>query len=98
MIKKTLVMIKGHLPYVGVMEGKVLLNSMARATFDPKSGEYSFQGKLATQVPLDVGNAKAISSIATTNGFRDGSAVGVGVDQGLSNFVLHGSLIIYVIF
>ena len=29
MIKNTLVKIKGHLPYVGDMEGKVLLNSMA---------------------------------------------------------------------
>ena len=89
MIKKTLVKIKEHPPYVGDMEGKVLLNSMARATFDPQTGEYSFQGKLATQVPLDVANAKAISSIAATNG----CAVGVGVDQGLSNFILHGLLI-----
>lgn len=46
--------IKEHPPYVGDMEGKFLLNSMARSTFDPRTGEYSFQGKLATQVPLDV--------------------------------------------
>ena len=85
--------IKEHPPYVGDMEGKVLLNSMARATFDPRTSEYSFQGKLATQVPLDVANVNAISSIAATNGFRDGCAVGVGVDQGLSNFILHGLLI-----
>jgi fatty acid synthase subunit alpha len=74
MIKKTLVKIKEHPPYVGDMEGNVLLNSMARATFDPKTGEYSFQGKLAAQVPLDVGNASA-----ATNGFRDGSAVAVAL-------------------
>ena len=91
MIKKSLVKIKEHPPYVGDMEGKVLLNSVARATFDPRTGEYSFQGKLATKVHLDVANAEAISSIAATNGFKDGSAVGVGVDQGLSNFILHGS-------
>jgi len=60
---------------------------MARATFDPRTGEYSFQGKLATQVPRDVANAKAISSIAAANGFRDGSAVGVGVDQELISSV-----------
>jgi fatty acid synthase subunit alpha, fungi type len=41
-IKKSLVKIKEHPPYVGDMEGKVLLNSMARATFDPGTGEYSF--------------------------------------------------------
>jgi fatty acid synthase subunit alpha len=96
MIKKSLVKIKEHPPYVGDLEGKVLLNSMARATFDPRTGEYSFQGKLATEVPLDVTNAKSISSIAATNGIRDGSAVGVGVDQGLSNFFLHGSLIPFI--
>ena len=98
MIKKSLVKIKEHPPYVGDMEGKVLLNSMARATFDPRTGEYSFQGKLAAQVPLDVANANAISSIAASNGFRDGSAVGVGVDQGLSNFILQSiAHTIYVI-
>ena len=57
MIKKSLVKIKEHPPYVGDLEGKVLLNSMARATFDPRTGEYSFQGKLATEVPLDVTKA-----------------------------------------
>ena len=93
MIKKSLVKIKEHPPYIGDMEGKVLLNSMARATFDPRTGEYSYQGKLATQVSLDVANANTISSIAATNGFKGGSAVGVGVDQGLSNFILHRSLI-----
>ena len=97
MIKNSLVKIKEHPPYVGEMEGKVLLNSMARATFDPRTGEYSFRGKLAAQVPLDVASAKAFSSIAATNGFRDGSAqaVGVGVDQGLSKVILHGLLIQY---
>lgn len=94
-IRKSLVKIKVHPPYVGDMEGKVLLNSMARATFDPRTGEYSFQGKLAAQVPLDVANARAISTITATNGLRDGSAVGIGVDQGLSNFILHRSLVTF---
>lgn len=93
MIKKSLVKIKEHPPYVGDMEGKVLLNSLARATFDPRTGEYSFQGKLAAQVTLDVANANAFSTIAATNGLRDGKATGVGVDQGLSNFILYGPLI-----
>ena len=90
MIKNTLVKIKEHPPYVGDKEGKVLLNSMASATFDPRTSKYSFQGKLAAQVPLDVSNAKAFSSIAATNGR---SAIGVGVDQGSSNFILHRLLI-----
>ena len=92
MIKKSLVKIKEHPPYVGDMEGKVLLNSMARATFDPKTGEYSFKGKLAAEVLLDVANAKAFSTIAATNGLTDGSTVGFGVDQGSSDFVFHGLL------
>lgn len=82
MIKKSLVKIKEHPPYVGDMEGKVLLNSMARATFDPKTGEYSFKGKLSTEIPLDITNAKAFSTIAASNGFTNSNAVGVGVDQG----------------
>ena len=39
MIKKTLVKIKEHLPYVGDMEGKVLLNSMARATWHQENSK-----------------------------------------------------------
>ena len=66
---------------------------MARAIFNLRTGEYSFQGKLAAQVSLDVANARAISTITAINGLRNGSVVGVGVDQGLSNFILHGSLI-----
>jgi fatty acid synthase subunit alpha, fungi type len=97
MIKKSLVKIKEHPPYVGDMERKVLLNSMARATLDPKTGEYSFKGKLVSEVPLDVANAKAFSAIAATNSLTDGSAIGVGVDQGSSNFILHESLITFTL-
>ena len=43
-IKNQPVKIKEHPPYLGDMEGKVLLNSIARATLDPETGEYSFQG------------------------------------------------------
>jgi len=87
MIKKSLVKIKEHPPYVGDMERKVLLNSMSRATFDPKTGEFSFKGKLPAEVPLNVANAKAFSTIAATNGLTDGSTVGVGVDQELISSV-----------
>ena len=99
MIKNSLVKIKEHPPYAGDIEGKVLLNSMARATFDPKISEYSFKGKLATEIPLDVANVKAFSTIAATNGLTDGTAVGVGVDQGSSIFILlDGSLISSIYF
>ena len=87
MIKKSLVKIKEHLPYVGDMEGKVLL---ARVAFNPRTGEYSFQKKLPHKL-IWMFPMSTISSIATTNGFREGSVLGVGI--GLSSFILHGSLI-----
>ena len=72
-----------------------MLNSIARSTFDPKTGEYTFKGKLATEVPLDVANDKAFSTIAATNGPRDGTAVGVGS----SNYILvDGSLLSFTYF
>lgn len=83
MIKNSLVKIKEHPPYLGDMEGKVLLNSMARATLDPKTGEYSFRGKLATEVPVDVANVKAVSDILSSNVLAQNAPLGVGVDQGL---------------
>lgn len=42
-IKNSLVKIKKRPPYIGDMEGRGLLNSMARATYDPKTSEYSFK-------------------------------------------------------
>jgi len=83
-IKNQLVKIKEHPPYLGDMECKVLLNSMARATLDPKTGEYSFPGKLASKVPDDKANVKAVEEILTANGLSETSPLGVGVDQGLS--------------
>jgi fatty acid synthase subunit alpha len=83
MIKNSLVKIKEHPPYLGDMEGKVLLNSMARATLDPKTGEYSFRGKLATEAPRDVANVKAVSDILSSNVLAQNAPLGVGVDQGL---------------
>ncbi|KAG5638483.1 hypothetical protein H0H81_012415 [Sphagnurus paluster] len=90
MVKNSLVKIKDHPPYVGDMEGKVLLNSLARATFDPKTGEYSFQGKLPIEVKVDTSNVKAITDIVAAGGIGEKSAetfVGVGVDQELISAV-----------
>jgi 4'-phosphopantetheinyl transferase superfamily len=47
--------------------------------------------------PLDVANARAFSTIATTKSLADGSAIGVGVDQGSSNFIIHESLITFML-
>lgn len=68
------------------MEAKVLLNSMARATFDSKTGEYAFKGQLITEAPMDTANVKTISDIAAAGGLASASdiPIGVGVDQGLS--------------
>ncbi|RDB25744.1 Fatty acid synthase subunit alpha [Hypsizygus marmoreus] len=86
MIKNSLVKVKDHPPYIGDMEGKVLLNSMARATFDPKTGEYSFKGKLANEAPLDTSNVKAITEIVAA-GAVGVAPIGVGVDQELISAV-----------
>ncbi|KAG5646963.1 hypothetical protein DXG03_001686 [Asterophora parasitica] len=90
MIKNSLVKIKDHPPYLGDMEGKVLLNSLARATLDPKTGEYSFKGKLASEVTLDTANVKAVTDIVQAGGIGEKSVeefVGVGVDQELISAV-----------
>lgn len=82
MIKNSLVKIKDHPPYLGDMENKVLLNSLARATLDSKTGEYGFKGKLNTVVPLDKANVPAVTEIFTQGSMA--STTGIGVDQGSS--------------
>ncbi|KAF9007571.1 fatty acid synthase [Cyathus striatus] len=84
MIKNSLVKVKEHPPYVPDMEDQVLLNSLARATFDPKTGEYSFKGKLPTQHTYDASNVKVVSDIISTG--AEG-VTGVGVDQELISAV-----------
>jgi fatty acid synthase subunit alpha, fungi type len=94
MIKNSLVKVKEHPPYLGDMEGKVLLNSMARATFDPKTSEYSFTGKLSTAIPADVSNVTTVSNIVAAGGLADPSCEsfsGIGVDQGRSRPCCHCS-------
>jgi fatty acid synthase subunit alpha len=79
MITNSLVKIKDAPPYTPELEVPVLLNSMARATLDAKTGGYSFPKKLANEVTVDKANAKTIADIIAGTG----SAVGVGVDQGM---------------
>ena len=77
MITPSLVKVKDSPPYAKELEGPVLLNSMARATYDPKTGSYSFPKKLSTKPNLDTSNAPAIAEILSKEGVS-----GVGVDQG----------------
>ncbi|KAJ7019830.1 fatty acid synthase [Mycena alexandri] len=48
MIKNSLVKIKETPPYSPDLEAPVLLNSLARASLDPKTGSYRYQAKLAS--------------------------------------------------
>lgn len=82
MISNSLVKIKEAPPYAMEAEGSVLLNSMARATYDEKTGSYSFPEKLATTASYDVSNVEAAAkSLASAK-----SSVGVGVDHGETKY------------
>ncbi|KDQ57051.1 hypothetical protein JAAARDRAFT_35647 [Jaapia argillacea MUCL 33604] len=83
MIKNCLVKIKEAPPYTKDLEGPVLLNSMARAQYDPKTSSYSFPAKLQGKPAADLANVKAVSEIFAQNV----GAVGVGVDQELISSV-----------
>jgi fatty acid synthase subunit beta len=83
MIKNSLVKVKEHPPFTPENERQVLLNSMARVTYDPKTSEYSFKGKLAQEAPLDLANLKIVSNAVVSHAASEGSnVIGVGVDQG----------------
>ena len=86
LIRNSLVKIKDAPPYSKELEGPVLLNSQARATYDSKTGSYAFTPKLATKPVLDAANAKAISEILSKE-----STAGVGVDQGMSSTTVRHS-------
>ncbi|EGN98830.1 hypothetical protein SERLA73DRAFT_168429 [Serpula lacrymans var. lacrymans S7.3] len=83
MTSNSLVRIKDGPPYSPELEQPVLMNPMARASFDPKTGSYSYQAKLNKSVPFDVANVKVVSDSLGP----DGSAKGVGVDQELISSV-----------
>ena len=83
MITNSLVKIKDAPPYTPELEVPVLMNSLARATLDPRTGSYSFPAKLVKEVTADTANAQAVAdALACT-----GSAAGVGVDQELISAV-----------
>jgi len=87
MIRNSLVKVKDKPPYLGDMEGKVLLNSLARASLDPKTGSYSFAGKLNTNIPQDEANVQAVSDLLSKGALSGDPIVGIGVDQELISAV-----------
>lgn len=82
MTTNSLVRIKDGPPYPSELEAPVLLNSLARATLDEKTGGYSFTNNLATKVSLDTSNLQAAAKALAVG---EGS-VGIGVDHGESSF------------
>jgi fatty acid synthase subunit alpha len=77
MITNSLVRIKDAPPYAPELEAPVLLNSMARASLDPKTNSYGFTAKFEQKPRVDTANVKAVSQI-----LADNSVSGIGVDQG----------------
>ncbi|KAJ7745730.1 fatty acid synthase [Mycena metata] len=82
MIKNSLVKIKETPPYSPDLEAPVLLNSLARASLDTKTGSYKYQAKLASTVSVDTANVAISESLAAAPSAASG-VIGVGVDQGL---------------
>ena len=80
MTTNALVKIKEAPPYSIEIETPVLLNSLARASPDKKTGSYKFIENQPTEVKLNIANVKAIEETLK----HTGSTAGVGVDQGVS--------------
>ena len=84
MTSNSLVRIKDGPPYSSELEFAVLMNPMARATFDPKMRSYSYTADLDKNVPFDTANAKTVASALAPAT----SAIGVGVDQGKGSLLV----------
>ncbi|KAH7913599.1 hypothetical protein BJ138DRAFT_606981 [Hygrophoropsis aurantiaca] len=83
MTSNSLVRIKDGPPYTPELEQAVLMNPMARASLDPKTGSYSYRADLNKAIPFDVANVKTVASALSSSG----TAAGVGVDQELISSV-----------
>jgi fatty acid synthase subunit alpha, fungi type len=78
MINNSLVKLKEAPPYTPEVESQVLLNSLARASLSPKTGQHTFT-KLSRGQEVDLSQTRTmIESFSDTS-----STAGVGVDQGL---------------
>jgi fatty acid synthase subunit alpha, fungi type len=78
MTTNALVKIKEAPPYTIELETPVLLNSLARASPDEKTGSYTFKENQPTEVRPNLANVKAIEEVLNASG----STSGIGVDQG----------------
>ncbi|KAI0950742.1 hypothetical protein AcW1_007973 [Taiwanofungus camphoratus] len=83
MISNSLVKIKDGPPYAKDLEAPVLLNPLARASFNTKTGTYAFTSTQVTEPVFDEANVKTVSEILSGKG----STAGVGVDQELISSV-----------
>ncbi|EIW84299.1 fatty acid synthase [Coniophora puteana RWD-64-598 SS2] len=77
MTSNSLVRIKEGPPYTPELEQAVLMNPMARASFDPKTRTYRYTAELNKQIPTDIANGKIVSEAFVSSG----TPAGVGVDQ-----------------
>ena len=84
MITNSLVKVKDAPPYSPELEVPVLMNSMARATLDVKTGSYKFSNKLSTKLDADLANVPTAAEMCGALINAESSAIGVGVDQGES--------------
>jgi len=82
MTHNLLVKIKDGPPYTPDVEGKVLLNSLARATLSTRTGQYTFT-KLATEQKHPLDQVQSVSRLLSEHG----PVAGVGVDQELISAV-----------
>ena len=76
MITNSPVKVKDALPYSPALDVPVLMNSMARATFDVKTGGYKLSNKLTTKLEVDLANVSTAAKIV-----RCFINAKVGVDQ-----------------
>lgn len=98
MIKNNLVQIKELPPYPLALEDKVLMNSMARARPDAKSGSFAYTTKMEAPIHVDTANFKTVSEVLAADALKKSAScseefVGVGVDQGTSCCVFTGTKI-----
>jgi phosphopantetheine--protein transferase-like protein len=82
MTHNSLVKIKDGPPYTPDVEGKVLLNPLARATLSTRTGQYTF-AKLATEQKHALDQVQSVSKILSGGD----SIAGIGVDQELISAV-----------
>ncbi|KAJ3916064.1 fatty acid synthase [Lentinula edodes] len=92
MIKNNLVQIKELPPYPLALEDKVLMNSMARARPDAKSGSFAYTTKMEAPIHVDTANFKTVSEVLAADALKKSAScseefVGVGVDQELISSV-----------